>query len=209
LAGRLLTGDALYCQHELCAQVLAAGGDYLVTVKENQPTLYAAIALLFAEPPPEERFASTVHYDQHGDRVEVRQLTAATALNAYLADLAWPGVQQVYRVVRTVRRKGQRTEQVRYGITSLGPERASAPALLRYRRGHWAIENRLHWVRDVTFGEDACQVRTGAAPQVLAALRNTVIGLLRLWRTPNIAAGLRTLAWQPHASLQLRGITRP
>src|SRR5438477_13076750 len=120
LAGCLLTGDALYCLHELCAQVLAAGGDYLVTVKANQPTLYAAIALLFTEPPPDEVFATTAHYDQHGDRVEVRQLTAATSLNAYLAELAWPGVQQVFRVVRTVRRKGQRTQQVRYGITSLG-----------------------------------------------------------------------------------------
>ena len=205
----MLTGDALYCQHELCAQVLAAGGDYLVTVKANQPTLYAAIALLFADPPPEEVFATTVHYDQHGDRVEVRQLAAATALNVYLAELAWPRAQQVFQVVRTVRRTGQRTEQVRYGITSLGPERAPAPALLRYRRGHWAIENRLHWVRDVTLGEDACQVRTGAGPQVLAALRNTVIGLLRRWRTPNIAAGRRTLAWQPNAPLRLLGITLP
>ena len=130
----MLTGDALYCQHELCAQVLAAGGDYLVTVKANQPTLSAAIALLFAEPPPDEAFATIVHYDQHGDRVEVRQLTAATSLNAYLAELAWPGAQQVFQVVRTVRRKGQRTAQVRYGITSLDPARAPAPALLRYRR---------------------------------------------------------------------------
>ena len=64
-------------------------------------------------------------------------------------------------------------------------------------------------MRAVTFGEDACQVRRGAGPQVLAALRNTVIGLLRWWRTPNIAAGLRTLAWQPHAALQLLGITLP
>src|SRR5437588_4684568 len=67
LAGCLLTGDALYCQHELCTQVLAARGDYLVTVKANQPTLYAAIALLFADPPLGETFAQTVHYDQHGD----------------------------------------------------------------------------------------------------------------------------------------------
>ena len=140
LAGGLLTGDARSCQQELCAQVLAAGGDYLVTVKANQPTLSAAPAVLFAEPPPEEVFATTVHYDQHGDRLAVRPLTAATALNAYLAERAWPGVQPVFRVVRTVRRKGQRTAQVRYGLTSLSPARAPAPALRRYRRGHWAIE---------------------------------------------------------------------
>lgn len=209
MKGCLLTGDALYCQHELCAQVLAAGGDYLVTVKANQPTLYAAIALLFAEPPPEVAFTATVQADQHGDRVEVRQLLASPSLNAYLAELAWPGAQQVFQVVRTVRRKGKRTQHVRYGLTSLGPDRAPAAALLRYRRGHWAIENRLHWIRDVTLGEDACQVRKGAGPQVLAALRNTVIGLLRQWRTPNIAAGLRTLAWLPNAPLQLLGLSLP
>jgi predicted transposase YbfD/YdcC len=206
LAGRLLTGDALYCQQEVCRQVLAAGGDYLVTVKDNQPTLHAAIALLFVQPPPGEPFATTAQVGQHGDRLELRQLTASTALNAYLT---WPGAKQVFQIVRTVRHQGKLTTQVRYGVTSLGPDRASAAALLRHRRGHWAIENRLHWVRDVTFGEDACQVRSGAAPQVLAALRNSVIGVLRQWRTPNIAAGLRTLAWQPQAPLLLLGIRLP
>jgi hypothetical protein len=72
---------------------------------------------------------------------------------------------------------------------------------------HWGIEKRLHYVRDVTFGEDACQVRTGAAPQVLAALRNAVIGLLRDAGWSNIAAGLRYNAWRPGAALQLLGLT--
>ena len=90
-------------------------------------------------------------------------------------------------------------------MTSLGPNTTPAD-LLRLWRGHWAIENRLHYVRDVTFGEDASQVRSGAAPEVLAALRNTVIGLLRAAGHTNIAAARRQMAWQPGAALQLLGI---
>jgi predicted transposase YbfD/YdcC len=205
LAGRLVTGDALYCQRDFCAQVVAAGGEYLITVKENQPALYAAIVELFANPPPDEAFATAVHRDRHGDRYEVRRLAASGALTAYLA---WPGGQQVIRVVRTVRRKGTLTQQVRYSITSLAAVAADgdAASLLRRRRGHWSIENRLHWVRDATFGEDASRIRSGAAPQIMAALRNTVIGVLRLARADNIAAALRTLGWTPAAALYLLGI---
>ena len=205
LAGRLVTGDALYCQRDFCADVLAAGGDYLITVKQNQPALYAAIVALFASPPPGEQFATAVQRDRHGDRFEVRRLAASGALSEYLA---WPGGQQVVRVVRTVRRKGQLTQQVRYSITSLTALAADgdATSLLRRRRGHWAIENRLHWVRDETFGEDASRIRSGAAPQVMAALRNTVIGILRLARADNLAAALRLLAWTPGAALYLLGI---
>jgi len=74
-------------------------------------------------------------------------------------------------------------------------------------RGHWGIENRLHWVRDVTFDDDRCQVRTGAAPQLMAALRNLVIGLFRLNDVRNIAAALRTHAW--HAQRAIALITSP
>jgi predicted transposase YbfD/YdcC len=205
LAGRLVTGDALYCQRDFCTDVVAAGGEYLITVKENQPEVYAAIVELFASPPPSEHFATAGQRDRHGDRFEVRQLAASGALTAYLA---WPGGQQVVRVVGTVRRKGKLTQQVRYGITSLAAVAADgdAASLLRRRRGHWAIENRLHWVRDETFAEDASRIRSGAAPQVMAALRNTVIGVLRLAQADNLAAALRVLGWTPGAALKLLGI---
>jgi predicted transposase YbfD/YdcC len=208
LTGRLVTGDALYCQHTFCRDVLAGGGDYLLTVKVNQPSLYAAIEELFAHPPPGETFAQARQQGWHGDRWERRALAASDALTSYLA---WPGAQQVLCVVRTVRRKGKRTQQVRYGITSLAGDALDGDAarLLRRRRGHWAIENRLHYVRDVTFGEDASQIRRGAAPQVVAALRNTVIGLLRQAHATNLAAALRELAWSPGAALYLLGIRAP
>jgi len=205
LRGRLVTGDALYCQTALCRQIRRQDGDYLVIVKANQPELVWALTTLFTLPPPGERFATAVSWDQHGDRVETRRLWASTALAEYLD---WPGGQQVLRVERTCRQRGKTTRQVRYAITSLGPE-ITPTVLLEHVRGHWGIENRLHWVRDVTLGEDASQVRSGSAPQILAALRNTVLGLLRGAGWTNIAAALRSYAWQPGTALALLGLTPP
>ncbi len=202
LAGRLVTGDALYCQRSLCQRIRERGGQYLVIVKENQPTIFADIALLFAEPPPGECFATARQQSRHGDRQEVRQVWASSALRGYLD---WPGMEQVCKVERVVTQKGTETRQTRYAITSL-PARAGAPVLLRFVRGHWAIENRLHYVRDVTLGEDASHVRSGSAPEVMAALRNLVLALLRNAGCHNIAAALRHNGWQPGAGLRLLGI---
>lgn len=109
-------------------------------------------------------------------------------LNGYLD---WPGVAQVCRIESEVRRGGERTVEVSYAITSVPRDRADAATLLGWLRGHWGIENRLHYVRDVTMGEDANRTRTGSGPQVLAALRNATIGRLRLSGSTNIAASLR------------------
>lgn len=85
-------------------------------------------------------------------------------------------------------------------------ERATPARLLHRSRGHWRIENRLHDGRDVTLGEDASRIRTRAAPQVMAALRNVLLGLLRQQGWQNIAAALRHSAWQPAAALRLLGV---
>jgi len=191
LNGRLVTGDALYCQRKVCRQVCEAGGDYLVVVKGNQRQLFCDIETLFSDPPDGEVFALAEQRDRHGDRREVRHLWGSTALQDYLD---WPGARQVCKVERVNERKGKVSRQVRYVITSLGEE-VGAQQLLRHVRGHWGIENRLHYVRDVTFGEDASQVRTGSAPEVMAALRNVVIGVLRQAGATNIAAALREVGW--------------
>jgi hypothetical protein len=127
---------------------------------------------------------------------------ASGALNGYLD---WPHLGQVFRVDSWVTRRGETAHEVRYGITSLRPHEATADELLAYVRGHWGIENRLHWVRDVTLGEDLCQVRSANAPQALAATRNVAIALLRLEDEPNIAAALRSLAAHAEGSLRLIG----
>lgn len=201
LKGRLVTADALYCPRELCAQMREAGGDYLLIGKANQRRWYEDSKLLFAEPPAGEVFQEAAQRDRH----EVRRLRASAALRGYLD---WPGVQQVGKVERGAERKGKISGEVRSAITSLGDE-VGPEQLLKHGRGHWGIENRLRYVRDVTFGEDASQVRKGSAPEVMAALRNVVLGLLRQANWTNIAAGLRHNGWQTGAALQLLGISPP
>jgi predicted transposase YbfD/YdcC len=135
------------------------------------------------------------------------------ALNTYVGSggtvgQPWPGLQQLVRIERqrTFRRRGQASKverEVSFAITSLPASRADAPLLAVALRGHWGIENRAHWVRDVVFDEDRSQVRSGAAPQVLAAGRNLAITLLRRAGYPCIAAALRTLAGRPACAVQL------
>jgi predicted transposase YbfD/YdcC len=210
LAGRVVSGDALYCQKALCRQIVQAGGAYLFAVKANQPDLLEDVALLFGDPPPGERLATAATVSKHGGRLEARRLRASATLAAYLQAAGWPAVGMVLEVTSQVlwphHPARPARQQVRYYLTSL-PASAPPAVLLRLVRRHWHIENRLHWVRDVTLGEDACQVRSGRAPQVLAVLRNAVVGLLHQHRVPNLAATVRANAWRgPAAVLQLLGL---
>jgi hypothetical protein len=117
----------------------------------------------------------------------------------------WPGLAQGFELVRERTEKGKTTVEVVYGITSLRPEQADAARLLGVVRDHWRIENCLHYVRDVTLGEDACRVRKGSAPQVLAALRNAVVHLLAGVEAENRAAAIERLATRPNEALGLLG----
>ncbi len=204
LRGTVVTMDALLTQRSIAQQVLRQGGDYLMVAKQNQPELYCAIEQLFSSPPwlAKEKADSYRFYRKtekgHG-RVETRTLESSWVLceaNAALKlpkYLDWPGSKQVMR--RTCRRvklsTGEISEEVTYGITSLGWGQAGAKELERLWRGHWTIENRVHYVRDVTMGEDQNQMHTGNAPQVLAALRNGIISLLRVSGWKSIAEALR------------------
>ena len=203
LKGRVVTGDALYAQRELSRSILEQGGDYFWVVKDNQPGVREAVSLLFEHPPWGESFGEACLEGRHGDRWEHRRLWASAALNGYLD---WPGLGQVCCVERTRRHKGKETVERAYAITSFPPEQADAARLLEIWRGHWRIEYRLHRVRDVVFGEDLSQVRTGSAPQLLAALRNLVIDVLRLSGVKNISAALRHYGWKPWEALSLIGL---
>jgi predicted transposase YbfD/YdcC len=212
--GRVLTGDALYCQRAICAQVVEAGGDYLVLVDDNQPTLKADIEQVFAPPPPlapghgrivmDERVARTVEKG-HG-RIEDRTVRVSSELAGYLD---WPYAAQVFEVTRTWTRKGKTTAETRLGVTSLGADVASAARVLELKRGHWGIENRLHYVKDVTLGEDQSQVHCGATPQILAAVRNTALSLMRRAGHHAIAARLRHHSRYPEDAIALLGLTVP
>lgn len=214
LAGRDLTHtvtttDALHTQRALAQQILDQHGHYLMMVKENQPTLYAAIALLFEQPPwskqeqPTEYQAYPSANKGHGRR-EKRCLESSPTLSAYLD---WPGVGQVMRreCERRIVKTGQVSHMIRYGITSLRPSEAGAAQLEWLWRRHWTIENCDHYIRDVTLGEDACQIHSGHAPHALAALRNAILSLFRWKHWTNIAAAIRHYAASVHRALALIG----
>ena len=209
LTGTVTTMDALLTQRGLAQQILDQQGHYLMIVKANQPELFQAIQLLFACPPwtSSERVSEydvhTTENKGHG-RLERRTLESSITLNSYLD---WPGVGQVMR--RTCRRISRKTgvvsEEATYGITSLTRRQADAKRLEAIWRGHWTIENRVHYVRDVTFGEDACQVHAGNAARVLATLRNAILNLLRRLGWNNISDALRHYAAKLRYSLGLIG----
>lgn len=210
LRGKVVTLDALHTQVKTAKQILDQGGDYFMVVKENRKGLFREIQLLFAEPPVGEegveQFARSLTKGTRGDRYEERELVCSGSLNGYLR---FPKVGQVARIERRVLRKGQLRVEVCYAVTSLSAERAGAEALQKLWRGHWLIENKLHWVRDETFGEDKSQVRLGSAPEVMAGIRNVVLGILHLAKVENIAARLRRNARHPHEALALMGWPTP
>ena len=205
LEGRSVTMDALLTQRHIAQTIVDKGGDYGMIVKENQPQLRADIELGFTLPPVGDYHATTRTVDLGHGRIEQRKLTTSEALVGY-SD--WPGLAQVFELGRHVMfpKTGQERVEVVYGVTSLRPEQAPPERLLALVRGQWQIENKSHWGRDVTFDADRSQVRCGNIPQVMAALRNTTIGLLRCAGHSNIAAACRRLAAQPLQALALIGI---
>ncbi|MDP9371239.1 MAG: ISAs1 family transposase [Chloroflexota bacterium] len=207
LRGTVTTMDALLTQRGLAAQIRRQGGHYLMAVKENQPALYTAIHRLFSEPviPLASDCAATSTCTEKGHgRLETRTLERSAALNDYLD---WPDVGQVLR--RTYRAVDLSTgavhQEVTYGLTSLPPQEASVEEVALLWREHWTIENRVHYPRDVSLGEDAGQVRVGNAPQALAALRNGVLNLLRGQGWASIADALRHFGAYAARALRLLG----
>jgi predicted transposase YbfD/YdcC len=130
-------------------------------------------------PPPDLEYAETT--DKGHGRLEVRRLALSREVVPYLQ---WPGAAQVCRIERTREIAGKTSREIAYAITSLSRERAGPDRLLALARQHWSIENRLHYRRDTALGEDASRVRSGNAPQALAALRNTMLRLVEAMPGP-------------------------
>lgn len=205
LPGRICTMDALLTQRHVAQTLVAGGGDDVMIVKENQRQLRSDIALVFTLPPAGDQQETARTVDIGHGRIEQRNITTSEAL---VGESDWPGLAQVFELGRYVitQKTGEERVEVVYGVTSLRPERGTPGQLLALVRGHWHSEHTSHWVRDVTFDEDRSQVRCGNIPHVMAALRNTAIGLLRWAGHTNIAAACRRLAAQPAQALALIGI---
>jgi predicted transposase YbfD/YdcC len=196
----MVTADALQTAREAAEFLVSAKqADYLFTVKANRPALLACCAgLPWRDVPVLDRTRDQAH-----GRVEIRTLKAVS-----VRGFGFPHTKQVIQVTRKVRDLGSRRWRTTtaYAVTSLGFPQVSPARLADLIRGHRGIENGLHYVRDVTFAEDASQVRTGTGPQVMACLRNLVIGALNRAGPVNLAAALRYHSRDSHRPLATLGI---
>jgi predicted transposase YbfD/YdcC len=182
LVNRVVTADAMHTQTATATYIVNRGGHYVFTVKANQPGLYRRCKAL-----PWTRIRATSSVDRtHGRRV---RRTIKVAAAPQILDV--PHAVQVAQLRRTRTINAKKSVEVVYIITSMAPRDASPTQIARWVQGHWGIENRLHWVRDVVFDEDRSTVRTANSPRVMATLRSTAISLIRLTGTNNIAKATR------------------
>ena len=205
LDGAVVTADAMHTQKGTAEWIRSRSAHYLLTVKDNQPGLKRELGALPWKDVPAVSSVDT----GHGRRV--RRTVQAVEAPAWID---FPGAAQVIRIrrTRTVNKRGggrRTTTEVAHLICSLPMTDAPPELVASWARGHWTIENRLHWVRDVVFDEDRHQLRTGNGPQIMAALRNLAISLIRLLHgaTASIAATTRAMARRPRRAIDL--ITRP
>lgn len=179
LKGHTVTIDAMGCQKEIAAKITEKEGDYLLALKDNHPTLCEAVADTFLEalesdvPPSDLRRCQTVE-TSHG-REERREYFALPAPATLPGFAGWPLLATIVMVIRTTVVDGKETGQVSYFLSSLP---AKVRRLAKLIRGHWSIENQLHWVLDVTFAEDDSRIRTEQAPQTMAMLRRLAVSIL-------------------------------
>jgi predicted transposase YbfD/YdcC len=197
LADVVVTADAMHTQREHAEYLIGRGAHYVLTVKGNQPSLHAQLANL----PWREIPAGDVTRNKGHGRAESRTIK----LTAVSTGIGFPHAATAVQITRRRRsltgRKGK-TETV-YAVTDLGQDQIRADQLADIIRGHWSIENRLHWIRDVVFAEDLSQIRTGHGPAVMATLRNLAISIHRRRGATNIAAATRHTSRHPGRTLPL------
>ncbi|WP_261565074.1 ISAs1 family transposase [Frankia gtarii] len=193
LTGTVVTADALHTQHDTAAWLVEHEAHYLFIVKANQPTLHAQLTAL-----PWAQVRTTARAQDRGHGRAERRIVKATEVRA---GIGFPHAVQAIQITRHRRPLTAQTETV-YAVTSLPTHQASPTLLAELARGHWTVENQLHWVRDVTYGEDHHRARTGNAPQIMASLRNLAITILRLTGTTNIAQALRHHARRPERPIE-------
>jgi predicted transposase YbfD/YdcC len=205
LAGTLITADALHTCRETARMIVEdCHAGYLMVSKANQRRLYQAATTATAG--PRTQFPTHEQTQHAHGRLEQRTIRTAPVPDGF----DFPHATQLIRITRRRKPAGQTgwsSKETVYAVTSLPAANTSPAQLATAARGHWMIENGVHWIRDTAWHEDHCRVRNGNAPRVLAALRNLVLNLLRLHGTTNIAAALRHNARQAHRPLHLLGLT--
>ncbi len=180
LTGALVTIDAIGTQDAIAATILGRGGDYLLALKANRPATFADVAAFFADPPPGMVETCETTDGEHG-RIEIRRHTVCHDVGWLLSDrrypdeVAFPGLAAIGMVETEVERGGKSGRERRYYLASA---QLDAGTFARAVRGHWGIENRLHWVLDVVFRDDLARLRTGHGPQNMAVVKHMALNLL-------------------------------
>ena len=210
LRNKVVIGDAMHTQRQISIQIGKAGGNYLWTVKGNQPQLLQDLQDWF-DPnvpilpgmgcPPKDFQSATVISKGHG-RLEIRTLTTSSQLNDFLD---WPFLQQVFQLQRTITtsKTGKTRHETVYGITSLSAELASPAQLLEMLRSYWQIENRLHYPRDVTLHEDQTRFKKKSAAHNMAIINNLVLSLISKSDFLFVPSARRFFAAYPDQALAL------
>jgi predicted transposase YbfD/YdcC len=199
IAGKVITADALLTQKAIAEYLVnERGADFVFTVKENQLTLKRAIAALALR----TRQCDAETTEKGHGRLTTRRIWCDDALNA---SVTFPHVQQVFCIERQVThlKKSITTIEAVYGITSQSTEKALPEKILSQNRKHWSVENRQHYVLDVTFDEDRSQIRSLNGPMVMTCLRRYAISLLRVKGITNIAQAFRWLWAKPHVAIRM------
>jgi predicted transposase YbfD/YdcC len=198
ITGSLVTIDAMGCQTAIAETIITGGADYVLAVKENQPTLYTGIESYFLDHLDDDFARVQVSRHETSERAHGRDEHRTYYVCDAPADLPdrqrWRGLKRIGVAIRETLRGGQSTDEVRYYITS---KRMSARSFAAAVRGHWGIENRLHWQLDMTFGEDQCRIRKGYADANFSILRRTALSLLKNETTEKVGMKNKrlTAAW--------------
>lgn len=191
LKAAVVTIDAMGCQKDIAQAILQGGGDYLLAVKDNHKTLHEDLKLFFDEAiagrweHTAHAYHDTVEKD-HG-RIETRRLWCTWEVHWLKRHHAWAGLRSIVCVECVRELAGKASVERRYYISSLSG--TDAAAMLAMVRGHWSVENQLHWSLDVAFGEDACRVRMGHAAEHLSRIRRIALALLK--RETTFKAGIK------------------
>ena len=209
LRDKVVIGDAMHTQRQLSAQIVAAGGDFVWIVKDNQTNTRQAIEQLFAPEKtvpgqgcPAMDFEQTQTTEKQAGRIETRKITVSSLMKGYLD---WPHLEQVFQLERrfTILATGHVETEIQYGLTSLTRQEADPERLLSIVRSEWGIENGLHYRRDVTFQEDHTRMTNKQMARVMASINNLVISLLNYHGFSNHAQARRQFNASPHQALAL------
>lgn len=190
LSGSLVTIDAMGCQTEIARQIVAGGADYCLAVKGNQPTLHQGLVDFFTDHLEDDFARMKVRRCETQDEGHGREETRSADLCPVPEDFPdrtrWPNLKAIGIVISNTRRDGRDSDEVRYYILS---NYLSGRRFAEAVRGHWSIENRLHWQLDVTFQEDQCRLRKGHADANFSILRRTALTLLK--NEPTLTVGIK------------------